>query len=307
MRATLKQSPSPVPVLAGNSPDVGANRNPPAAPRPIRPALEITAQRGLLAVDLASVWRYRELLYFLVLRELKVRYKQAALGAAWAVIQPVFAVIIFTLVFGIFARLPSDGLPYALFAFAGVVPWTYFSEALRRSSTGLVEDSELIRKIYFPRLVLPVSAVLAPVIDLVISLAVFGLVMAWYRVTPGANLLLLPLFLTLNVGLSLAFGLWLGPLNVRFRDIKHILPFFIQVWMYASPVVYPLSMVPERWRLLYSLNPMVGVIEGFRWALLGTTAPNPTAITMTIVMTIVLLTGGLLFFERAERSFADVI
>jgi lipopolysaccharide transport system permease protein len=149
--------------------------------------------------------------------------------------------------------------------------------------------------------------VLAPVIDLVISLAVFGFVMAWYRVTPGFNLLLLPLFLTLNVGLSLAFGLWLGPLNVRFRDIKHILPFFIQVWMYASPVVYPLSMVPERWRLLYSLNPMVGVIEGFRWALLGTTAPNPTAMTMTIVMTSVLLTGGLLFFERAERSFADVI
>ena len=307
MRATLKQSPSPVPVLARNSPGVGANRNPPAAPRSIRPVLEITAQRGLLAVDLASVWRYRELLYFLVLRELKVRYKQAALGAAWAVIQPVFAVIIFTLVFGIFARLPSDGLPYALFAFAGVVPWTYFSEALRRSSTGLVEDSELIRKIYFPRLVLPVSAVLAPVIDLVISLVVFGFVMAWYRVTPGANLLLLPLFIALNVGLSLAFGLWLGPLNVRFRDIKHILPFFIQVWMYASPVVYPLSMVPERWRLLYSLNPMVGVIEGFRWALLGTTAPNPTAITMTIVMTTVLLAGGLLFFERAERSFADVI
>jgi lipopolysaccharide transport system permease protein len=307
MRSMLKQSPAAVPVLARNSPGDGANRNPAAVPRPLRPVLQITAKRGLLAVDLASVWRYRELLYFLVLRELKVRYKQAALGAAWAVIQPVFAVIIFTLVFGIFARLPSDGLPYALFAFAGVVPWTYFSEALRRSSMGLVEDSELIRKIYFPRLVLPVSAVLAPVIDLVISLAVFGLVMAWYRVTPGVNLLLLPIFLAMNVGLSLAFGLWLGPLNVRFRDIKHILPFFIQVWMYASPVVYPLSMVPERWRLLYSLNPMVGVIEGFRWALLGTSAPNPTAITMTIVMTLVLLTGGLMFFERAERSFADVI
>jgi lipopolysaccharide transport system permease protein len=273
----------------------------------VRPVLEITAQGGLLPVDLAAVWRYRELLYFLVLRELKVRYKQAALGAAWAVIQPVFAVIIFTLVFGIFARLPSDGLPYALFAFAGVVPWTYFSEALRRSSTGLVDDSELIRKIYFPRLVLPLSAVLAPVIDLVISLVVFGLVMAWYRVTPSANLLLLPIFLAMNVGLSLAFGLWLGPLNVRFRDIKHILPFFIQVWMYASPVVYPLSLVPEQWRLLYSLNPMGGVIEGFRWALLGTTAPDATAITMTIVMTIVLLTSGLMFFARAERSFADVI
>jgi lipopolysaccharide transport system permease protein len=253
------------------------------------------------------MWRYRELLYFLVLRELKVRYKQAALGAAWAIVQPLSAAIIFTVVFGIFARLPSDGLPYALFALAGVIPWTYFAEALRRSSTGLVDDAELIRKIYFPRLVLPIAAVIAPVVDFLISLAVLALVMSWYRVSPTIHLLLLPAFLAMNVGLALAFGLWLGPLNVRYRDIKHILPFIVQVWMYASPVVYPLSMVPERWRLLYSLNPMVGIIEGFRWTLLGTTAPNPTAVAMTIALTIALLTGGLMFFRSAERSFADVI
>jgi lipopolysaccharide transport system permease protein len=269
--------------------------------------LEIEPQRGLAALDFSSLWRYRELLYFLVLRELKVRYKQAALGAAWAVVQPVFAAAIFTIIFGMFAHLPSDGLPYVLFAFAGVLPWTYFGEALRRASTGLVEDSELIRKIYFPRLVLPTAAVIAPLVDFLISLAVLVVLMIWYHISATPSLLLLPAFVVMNVGLALAFGLWLGPLNVRYRDVKQILPFLIQVWMYASPVVYPLSMVPERWRPLYSLNPMVGIIEGFRWTLLGTAAPDATAMALTAASTIVLLAGGLLYFKRAERSFADVI
>ena len=269
--------------------------------------LEIEPQRGLAALDFPSLWRYRELLYFLVLRELKVRYKQAALGAAWAVVQPVFAATIFTIIFGVFAHLPSDGLPYVLFAFAGVLPWTYFGEALRRASTGLVEDSELIRKIYFPRLVLPTAAVIAPLVDFLISLAVLAVLMIWYHISATPSLLLLPAFIVMNVGLALAFGLWLGPLNVRYRDVKQILPFLIQVWMYASPVVYPLSMVPERWRPLYSLNPMVGIIEGFRWTLLGTAAPDATAMALTAASTIVLLVGGLLYFKRAERSFADVI
>jgi len=269
--------------------------------------LEIEPQRGLAALDFPSLWRYRELLYFLVLRELKVRYKQAALGAAWAVVQPVFAATIFTIIFGMFAHLPSDGLPYVLFAFAGVLPWTYFGEALRRASTGLVEDSELIRKIYFPRLVLPTAAVIAPLVDFLISLAVLVVLMIWYHISATPSLLLLPAFIVMNVGLALAFGLWLGPLNVRYRDVKQILPFLIQVWMYASPVVYPLSMVPERWRPLYSLNPMVGIIEGFRWTLLGTAAPDATAMALTAASTIVLLVGGLLYFKRAERSFADVI
>jgi len=269
--------------------------------------LEIEPQRGLAALDFPSLWRYRELLYFLVLRELKVRYKQAALGAAWAVVQPVFAATIFTIIFGMFAHLPSDGLPYVLFAFAGVLPWTYFGEALRRASTGLVEDSELIRKIYFPRLVLPTAAAIAPLVDFLISLAVLVVLMIWYHISATPSLLLLPAFIVMNVGLALAFGLWLGPLNVRYRDVKQILPFLIQVWMYASPVVYPLSMVPERWRPLYSLNPMVGIIEGFRWTLLGTAAPDATAMALTAASTIVLLVGGLLYFKRAERSFADVI
>jgi len=269
--------------------------------------LAIEPQRGLAALDFPSLWRYRELLYFLVLRELKVRYKQAALGAAWAVVQPVFAATIFTIIFGMFAHLPSDGLPYVLFAFAGVLPWTYFGEALRRASTGLVEDSELIRKIYFPRLVLPTAAVIAPLVDFLISLAVLVVLMIWYHISATPSLLLLPAFIVMNVGLALAFGLWLGPLNVRYRDVKQILPFLIQVWMYASPVVYPLSMVPERWRPLYSLNPMVGIIEGFRWTLLGTAAPDATAMALTAASTIVLLVGGLLYFKRAERSFADVI
>jgi lipopolysaccharide transport system permease protein len=269
--------------------------------------LEIKPQSGLRALDLPTLWRSRELLYFLVLRELKVRYKQAAIGAAWAVIQPVFAATIFTIVFGLFARLPSDGLPYVLFAFAGVLPWTYFAEALRRASTGLVEDSELIRKIYFPRLVLPAAAVVAPLADFFISFAVLAVLMLWYHISPTPCLLLLPAFVLMNIVLALAFGLWLGPLNVRYRDVKQMLPFLIQVWMYASPVVYPLSLVPERWRLLYSLNPMVGIIEGFRWTLLGTAAPDATAMALTTALTIVLLVGGLIYFKRAERSFADVI
>jgi lipopolysaccharide transport system permease protein len=270
-------------------------------------ALEIRPQRGLQTLDFQSLWRYRELLYFLVLRELKVRYRQAALGVAWAVIQPVFAASIFTVIFGTFAHLSSDGLPYVLFAFAGVIPWTYFAEALRRASTGLVDDSELIRKVYFPRLVLPLACVVAPLIDFLISLPVLVVLMIWHHIYPTASELLLPAFIALNVGLALASGLWLGPLNVRYRDVKQILPFLIQVWMYASPVVYPLSMVPQRWRLLYSLNPMVGVIEGFRWTLLGTTAPDTTAMVLTTVLTLVLLVAGLMYFKRAERSFADVI
>lgn len=285
----------------------GAGATAATLPRDRKPLLEIRPHRGLLDLDLPSVWRHHELLQFLVLRELKVRYKQAALGAAWAVVQPLLAALIFTVVFGIFARLPSDGLPYALFALAALLPWCYFAEALRRSSVGLVEDAELIRKVYFPRLVLPAAAVIAPVVDFVVSLLVFAAMMAWYRVAPTDRLLLLPLFLVMTVAWSFAVGLWLGPLNTRYRDVKHMLPFVIQIWMYASPVVYPLSIVPQHWRLLYSLNPMVGIIEGFRWSLLGTSTPQLAAVSLSAAITSALLAGGLLSFKRAERHFADVI
>ncbi len=267
----------------------------------------IRSRQGLLNLDLRSVWQYRELLYFLIWRDLKVRYKQAAIGAAWAVLQPLVALLIFTAVFGYFAKLPSDGVPYPVFVLVALLPWTYFAEAFRRGATGLVDDSDLIRKIYFPRLVIPLAMVVAPAADLAISFTLLVILMAWYGIAPTGNIVFLPLLLFLSLLLALSLALWLGPINVRFRDIKHTLPFVIQVWMYASPVVYPASMVPEEWRSLYSLNPMVGVIEGFRWALLDTSAPDCRAIGIGVLIVAGLLFGGLIYFRKMERFFADVI
>jgi len=272
-----------------------------------RNVVEIRPGRGLLDLDLGAVWRYRELLHILVVRDLKVLYRQAALGAAWAIIQPVFAVAIFTVVFGYFAKIPSDGLPYPVFAFAAVLPWTYFAEAVRRSGTGLVGESDLIRKIYFPRLIIPLAAVIAPLVDFLIAFLVLLVLLAWYDITPGWQMLFVPPLMFVATLLALAMGLWLGPINVRFRDIKHTLPFLFQIWMFVSPIVYPLSMIPERWKWLYSLNPMVGVIEGFRWAVLGTGSPDLMALSLSASLIVLLLVGGLVFFKRMERSFADLI
>lgn len=275
-----------------------------AAPRAV---VVLRPRTGMLELDMPEVWRYRELLYFLIWREIKVRYKQAAIGAGWAIIQPVLMVLIFSAVFGMFARIPSDGFPYPVFAFTAVLAWMYFSQALARCSTSLVDDSDLIRKIYFPRLILPFAAVVAPLVDLLLASPVLLALMLWYGVIPSANMLMLPFFVLLALLLALACGLWLGPINVRYRDIKHVIPFLIQVWMYASPVVYPVSMVPERWQLVYSLNPMVGVIEGFRWSFLGLGSPNLAAIAISTAAVLVLLTGGLRYFARTQRYFADVI
>ena len=253
------------------------------------------------------MWRYRELLYFLVVRELKVRYKQAALGVGWAIVQPLFAVLIFSLVFGIFARIPSEGIPYPVFALAAILPWTYFAEAMRRGGLSLVSDSDLVRKVYFPRLILPVAGVITPIADFLAAFVVLLLMMAWYGISPTWQIIMMVPFMLLAMGLALAMGLWLGPINVRYRDIMHTLPFLVQVWMYASPIVYPVSMVPEQWRALYSLNPMVGVIEGFRWALLGTSSPNFQSIAIGAGIIILALLAGIVFFRRKERSFADVI
>jgi homopolymeric O-antigen transport system permease protein len=283
-----------------------------------RQIIEIRPNKGLFNLELDVVWRYRELLYFLIWRELKVRYKQAAIGAGWAIIQPVFAVLIFTAVFGYFARIPSDGIPYPLFAFAAMLPWTYFAEAFRRSGTGLVDDSDLICKIYFPRLIIPFAAVITPMVDFLLSFLVLLALLTWYGIVPTWNVVFLPLFLVVAMMLGLSVGLWLGPVNVRFRDIKHTLPFLIQIWMYASPVVYPLSIVPEKWQLLYSLNPMVGVIEGFRWALFGKDNlyfltigikdnPSLQAMGLSLSLVVLVLLGGIIFFKKMERSFADVI
>jgi lipopolysaccharide transport system permease protein len=279
----------------------------PAGARTPSSVVEIRPVRGLLDLDLGSVWRYRELLGVVIMRDVQVLYRQAALGVAWAIVQPVFAVVIFSVVFGHFARIPSDGMPYAVFVFAAVLPWTYFAEAVRRSSTGLVNDAELVRKIYFPRLIVPLAGVTAPLLDFAIAFLVLLATMIWYGVTPSWHMLALPPMLAVAALLALAVGLWLAPVNVRFRDVKHTLPFIIQIWMYASPIVYPISMVPGQWKWLYSLNPMVGVIEGFRWAILGKQQPDLTAMLVSLPLIAILLIGGTIFFRRMEQSFADVI
>jgi lipopolysaccharide transport system permease protein len=216
-------------------------------------------------------------------------------------------VFVFTVVFGRFARIPSDGIPYPIFAFAGMLPWTYFAEALRRAANGLVSDAELIRKIYFPRLIIPLAMVLIPALDFLVSLLVLVPLMWWYGIVPTWHVVFLPLFLVIAAMLALAVGLWLGPINVRFRDVVQTLPLLIQVWMYASPIVYPASIVPDRWRPFFNLNPMAGVIEGCRWALLGKGAPDLQAIGISVALVTALLLGGIPYFKRMERSFADVI
>lgn len=277
------------------------------APTTAPQIVEIRPDRGWLDLDLGAVWRYRELLVVLMMRDIQVLYKQALLGAAWAILQPLFAVAIFTIVFGYFARMPSEGIPYPIFAFAGVLPWTYFAEAVRRSGTGLVTDAELVRKVYFPRLIMPLANVISPLLDFCIAFVVLLIMMAIYGIAPSAKILLVIPLMMISALLALSIGLWLGPINVRFRDIKHTLPFIIQIWMYASPIVYPLSMVPEQWQGLYSLNPMVGVIEGFRWAVFDQGEPNFGALAISGTVIVLLLAGGLVFFRRMERTFADVI
>lgn len=278
-----------------------------AHPSPSQVVTEIRPDRGWLDLDLGAVWRYRELLGVLVMRDLQVLYKQALLGAGWAILQPVFAVIIFSIIFGYIVKMPSEGVPYPLFAFAGVLPWTYFAEAVRRSGTGLVTDAELVRKVYFPRLIMPLANVISPLVDFCIAFVVLLIVMAFFGIAPSWKMLVIPPLMLVAALLALSIGLWLAPINVRFRDIKHTLPFIIQIWMYASPIVYPLSMVPQEWQALYSLNPMVGVIEGFRWAVFDRGEPNFTALAMSGVIIVLLLAGGLVFFRRMERTFADVI
>lgn len=274
---------------------------------PARQVWEIRPSAGFFDLGLDEVWRYRELLMTLTKRDIQILYKQAALGAAWAIIQPVFAVAIFSVIFGRFVKVPSGGLPYPLFAFAAVLLWTYFAEGLRRSATVMVTDAELIRKVYFPRLVMPLSGVIAPLLDFALGFVVLVCLMAWYGVMPGWKILLAPVFVAMASLLALSVSLWLGPINVRFRDIKHTLPFVIQVWMYASPVIYPLTLVPENFRWIYSLNPMVGVIEGFRWALLGTEGISYQAVSIGAGLIAALLCGGVVFFKHMERTFADTI
>jgi lipopolysaccharide transport system permease protein len=271
------------------------------------PTFVIEARRGLLNLDLGSIWQRRELLYFLVWRDVKVRYKQTAIGAAWAILSPLLTALIFAVVFGKLARIPSGDLPYIVFAFAGFLPWTYFAQALTRCSASLVSNAHLITKVYFPRLMIPLAAVTTPAVDFALSLLSLLGLMVWYRVTPTWSLLAVPAFLGLAAFIAMAVGLWLAPLNVRYRDVGHTVPFLVQAWMYCSPIVYPVALVPEPWRLLYSLNPMVGVIEGTRWALVGGVRPDPAALAISVLVALPMFFGGLVFFRRMERAFADVI
>ena len=267
----------------------------------------IRPTRGIFELEVGAVADYQELLRFLVWRDLKVRYKQTALGVVWVLLQPLVSMIIFSVIFGRLVAVPSDGVPYPLFAFAGLVPWNLFATSLNRCSLSLVADSNLISKVYFPRLILPIAATLAGFVDFGISFALSIALLAWYGVHPTAALLLVPLFAALGLLTAIAVGLWLAPLNVRYRDVGIALPFLVQVWMFASPVIYPVSLVPRQWRLLYSLNPMVGVIEGFRMALFGRGQLDWSILATSAAVVLVLLFGGMIYFSRVEQTLADVV
>ena len=271
------------------------------------PTVVIEPRKGVFHLDLKSIWEYRELLYFLVWRDLKLRYKQTSIGIGWTVLQPLIAMVIFTVIFGHFAKIPSDGVPYPIFAFCGLLPWTYFATALNRCMVSVVADAQLVSKIFFPRLLLPIAGTISGVIDFFISLGLFLGLMVWYGFVVTWWLLTLPLFLMLALLTALAVGLWVSALNVRYRDVTYTIPFLIQAWMFASPVIYPVSMIPEKYRSLYSLNPMAGVIEGFRWVLLGKANPDFSVMAVSVVVVIGVLAGGLVFFRRMERTFADIV
>lgn len=271
------------------------------------PTLVIEPYRGLFDIDLKGVWAYRELLYFLVWRDLKVRYKQTVIGITWVMLQPLLTMVVFTLVFGKFAKIPSDGLPYPIFAYSALLPWHLFSSSLSRSGASVVGNSGLISKIYFPRLILPISGILSPLVDFAIAFVILIGMMIWFATVPNWGVLALPLFILLAILTALAVSLWLSALNVRYRDVGHAIPFLLQLWMYASPVAYPVSMIPEQWRFFYSLNPMAGVIEGFRWALLGKQSPDFGVILISSLMVLALLVLGVLYFRHTERTFADVV
>lgn len=267
----------------------------------------IEPSRGVGRLRLGELWKYRELLYFLVWRDLKSRYKQTSLGVAWAVLQPFLTMVVFSVFFGRFAGVPSDGLPYPVFTFAALLPWQLFSYALTESGNSIVTNQELVTKVYFPRLLIPLSTVLAGVADFAIAFGVLLVLMAWYGIAPTAAVVFVPLLVILACATALAVGLWLAALNVRYRDVRYTLPFLTQFWLLATPIAYPISIVPEEWRVLYALNPMVGVVEGFRWALLGSGENAAGALAVSTVVVVVLLGGGLVYFRRMERSFADIV
>lgn len=278
---------------------------------PHLPALLIEPSSRRVSLQLDRLWAYRELLYFLIWRDVKVRYKQTALGVLWILLQPIASMVIFTLLFGHLLAVPSGDAPYPLFAFAALLPWNYFAGSLHRAGASLVGNTNLITRVYFPRLIIPVSSVLSGLVDFAIAFVLLLGLMFYFGVAPTAAVWWLPAFLLLALITALGFGLWLAALNVRYRDVNHMMPFLVQLWMYATPVVYGSSLIPERFRLLLALNPMTGVVEGFRWALLGSVlgdARPPAALFfVSVIMALLVLIAGLIYFRRTERAFADII
>jgi lipopolysaccharide transport system permease protein len=269
--------------------------------------LRIAPSKGWVSLRLHELWEYRELLYFLIWRDIKVRYKQTALGASWAIIQPVFTMLVFSLFFGHLGKIPSDGIPYPIFSFAALVPWTFFANGLGQSSNSLVGNANLITKIYFPRLIVPLASVFSGIVDFLLAFVVLLGMMLYYGMVPTLNVFWLPLFVLLALVTSLGVGLWFSALNVEYRDVRYVVPFITQFWLFATPIAYPSSLLSQPWRTIYGLNPMVGVVEGFRWALLGTkTAPGPI-IAVSSAAALVILVSGAFYFRRMERTFADIV
>jgi lipopolysaccharide transport system permease protein len=271
------------------------------------PVLFIRPTKGFLRLNLREIWDYRELLYFLVWRDVKVRYKQTALGAAWAVLQPVMTMVVFSVFFGRLAKVPSDGVPYPVFAFTALLPWQLFAYALAESSNSLVSSQNLITKVYFPRLVVPIASVLAGLVDFAIAFVVLLGMLFYYGIVPTRAVVLLPVLVLFAVVTALSVGIWLSTLNVKFRDVRYTIPFLTQLWMFVTPVAYPSSLIPKQWRAFYGLNPMAGVVEGFRWALLGKAGNPGPLLWVSVAAVILLLVGGLFYFRRTEATFADVV
>lgn len=273
----------------------------------LQPTVVVRPVRGLFDLDLMSVGRSWELLYFLVWRDVKVRYKQTVLGLGWALLQPTITMLLFTAVFSRLAGIESDGVPYPLFAMLALVPWTYFSQAVGRGGTSVVSNAGLVTKVYFPRLAIPIASVISPLVDLAASLAIVVGLLAWYGISPGWNLVALPAFILLAVATALAVTLWTSAWCVKYRDVGVIVPFLLQVWLWVSPVAYPASAVPERWRLMYGLNPLAGVIEGFRWSFVGSPRPDVSLIAASVAVVAALLVGGTVYFKHTEQTFADLV
>lgn len=270
-------------------------------PRRIEPT------RGWSSLGLRELWRFRELMYFFIWRDIKVRYKQTILGGAWAIIQPFCTMVIFSVFFGKLAKIPSESIPYPIFSFAALVPWTFFANGVSLSSTSLVSDSNLVKKVYFPRLALPIAKVMSGIVDFVLAFAMLIGFMFYYHIEPTGRVIWVPVFLLIALITAWGVSIWFSALHVQFRDVQYIIPFLVQIWLFATPIAYPSTLLPEPWRTVYGINPMVGVVEGFRWALLGTKMTSGPMVLVSAFTSVILLVGGVYYFRRLERTFADII